>query len=218
MSASALYRTMRLSMLTLLHGLLTSFHTNKCSIYLTIMSKACENSTQFWTKREVALSVKSKLLPRLELYMNYLMYSSPPLFHVHAKILCASAGIISIMRKKQRLYAGKRQKRQNIQSFLQRRQPPSIALMAISLSIPEFLKKLTGKLNWGSLSVTVARIYLKRMHCRTSLAIPYSTMSPLVTSNRAISNSLKERALMGIAQWGRGLSLLMKLRIHNNLL
>ena len=154
--------------------------------------------------------MKSRLLPRSARYITYLMYNSPPLFRVRAKILCALAGIISIMRKKQRSYAGKRRKRQNILSFLQRRQPPSIALMAISLSIPEFLKKLTGKLNWQSLSVTVARIYLKRMHCRTSLAIPYSTMSPLVTSNRAISNSLRERALMGIAQWDRGLSLLMR--------
>ena len=27
--------------------LLTSFHTNKCSIYSTIMGKGCANSTQF---------------------------------------------------------------------------------------------------------------------------------------------------------------------------
>src|SRR5260370_890810 len=147
---------MRLSTLTLLHGLLTSFHTNKCSIYSTIMGKACANSTQFWTKWEIALSVQSKLLPRLARYMTYLKYNSPPLFHVHAKTLCASAGIMPNTRKKQRLDAGKRRKRQNIQSFLQRRQPPSIVLMAISLSIPEFLKKLTGRSNWQLLSVTEA--------------------------------------------------------------
>src|SRR6266487_4887316 len=139
---------MRLSMLTLQHGLLTLFHKNKCSIYSTTMSKECTNYAQYWTKREVAASVKSRLLPRLAQYMTYLMYNSPPLFRVHAKILCASAGIISNTRKKQRSYADKRLKRRNILSFLQRRRPPSIALMAISLSIPGFLKRLTGRSNW----------------------------------------------------------------------
>src|SRR5881628_2254948 len=111
---------MRLSMLTLPHVLLTSFHTNKCSIYSTIMGKGYANSTQFLIKWEVAASMKSRLLPRLVQYMTYLMYNSPPLFRVHAKILCASAGIISNTRKKQRSYADKRLKRRNILSFLQR--------------------------------------------------------------------------------------------------
>src|SRR2546425_3486968 len=125
-------------MLTSQHAHSTLFHTNRCLIYSTIMSKGCANCTQFWTKREVATSVRSRLLPRLALYMTCQTYNLLHLFRVHAKILCAWAGIMPNTRKKQREYVDKKQKCRNIPLFLRRRLPPLTVPMAPSSSILRF--------------------------------------------------------------------------------
>src|SRR6266699_7218603 len=95
-------------MLTSRHAHSTLFRTNRCLIYSTILSKGCANCTQFWTKQEVAISVRSRLLPKLELYMTCQTYNLLHLFRVRAKISCAWAGITPNTRKKQRDYADKK--------------------------------------------------------------------------------------------------------------